>query len=62
MKENHALVFKDPRKEKHGLLDQILKHCYCDAETGLFHCKKGKCTVYVDFSRNYAFCAVHGTL
>lgn len=59
---SQILINNEPRKEEHEFLDQVLEHCYCDASTGQFYCKKCKGAVYVDWDRDYAFCAVHGTL
>lgn len=59
---SQILINNEPRKEEHEFLDQVLEHCCCDVLTGQFYCKKCKDVVYVDWDRNYAFCAVHGNL
>ncbi len=62
MKPRQILVTQTISTANHELLDQLLKKCYIDALTGRFHCRACHNIVHIDWSRNIAYCSIHGML
>ena len=62
MKQEQIQVYKKMDGSDNHILIKIMKHCKLDEVTGQFKCKTHNCPVYIDLSRNYVFCAVHGRI
>ncbi|HEC87417.1 MAG TPA: hypothetical protein ENI49_06120 [Thermoplasmatales archaeon] len=62
MKQKQVPPHKSLKKQDNDFLERIVNHCYFDALTGQFYCKKCDCVVHVDWPRTYGFCAIHGIL
>ena len=62
MGQSQVLYCHKSGKNNQDLLEKIMRHCEYNVLTGQFRCKKYNCIVYIDWSRNYAFCTRHGIL
>ena len=62
MKQKLILIHEKTKKQNHELLDRIADNCYIDLLTGRFHCRKCHNVIHIDWSRNIAFCPIHGML
>jgi len=62
MKQKQIVMFNQYKNNSNDIVNIIMNHCIFDELTGQFKCKKSNCVVYVDWSRNYAFCAMHGII
>ena len=62
MSQRQVLLHNKLDKHNKNLIQKIKTHCIFDVLTDQFKCREQNCVVYVDWSRNYAFCSQHGML
>ena len=59
MNYQQVVIKESKKQDHHEFLDQILKNCDINNQTGKFHCKKCRNIVRIDWHRHLAYCGMH---
>ena len=59
MKENTVILFYSCKGEKQAFINELLKNCNINKESGNLYCKRCGNLVKIDWFRNLAYCGIH---